>query len=107
VRTDVSEGCIASIFRVEEINPDLRLADNADCHLLACWFLAELISSTLRMEAICSSETSVETQRTTRRYTPEDDTLHNHRCENIKSYSITDLFSSICLKKIKYFTELE
>jgi hypothetical protein len=28
------------------------------------------------MEAICSSETSVETQYTTRRHIPEDDTLH-------------------------------
>jgi hypothetical protein len=36
---------------------------------------AELISSTLKMEAICSSETSIETQRTTRRHIPEDDTL--------------------------------
>jgi hypothetical protein len=40
------------------------------------------------MEAICSSETSVDTQRTTRRNIPEDDTLQNHRCENIKSYTI-------------------
>jgi hypothetical protein len=38
------------------------------------------------MEAICSSETSVDTQRTTRRHIPEDNTLHNHRCENVKSY---------------------
>jgi hypothetical protein len=36
------------------------------------------------MEAICSSETSVDTQRTTRRHIPEDDTLHNHRCGNLK-----------------------
>jgi hypothetical protein len=49
-----------------------------------CWF-AEPISSTLKMEAICSSETSVQTQRTTRRHIPEDYTLHNHRCENLKS----------------------
>jgi hypothetical protein len=28
------------------------------------------------MEVICSSETSVDTQRTTRRYIPEDGTLH-------------------------------
>jgi hypothetical protein len=28
------------------------------------------------MEAICSSETSVDTQRTTRRYVTEDGTLH-------------------------------
>jgi hypothetical protein len=48
--------------------------------------LAEIISSTLKMEAICSSETSVATQQTTRRHIPEDDTLHNHRCENLKSY---------------------
>jgi hypothetical protein len=47
---------------------------------------AELISSTLKMEVICSTETSAETQRTTRRHIPEDDTLHNHRCENLKSY---------------------
>jgi hypothetical protein len=40
------------------------------------------------MEAIYSSETSVATQRTTRRHIPEDDTLHNHRCENLKSYTI-------------------
>jgi hypothetical protein len=38
------------------------------------------------MEAICSSETPVETQQTTRRNIPEDNTLHNHRCENLKSY---------------------
>jgi hypothetical protein len=40
------------------------------------------------MEAICSSEMSVETQRTTRRHIPEDDTLHNHHCENLKSNKV-------------------
>jgi hypothetical protein len=39
------------------------------------------------MDAICFSETSVETWRTTHRRIPEDDTLHNHRCENLKSYN--------------------
>jgi hypothetical protein len=38
--------------------------------------LAEIISSTLKMEAICSSETSVATQQTTLRHILEDDTLH-------------------------------
>jgi hypothetical protein len=38
------------------------------------------------MEAVSSSETSVETQRTTRRHISEDDTLQNHRCKNLKSY---------------------
>jgi hypothetical protein len=37
------------------------------------------------MEEICSSKTSVDTQRNTRRYIPEDGTLHNHHCENLKS----------------------
>jgi hypothetical protein len=35
-------------------------------------------SSTLKMEAICSSEMSGATQWTTRRHIPEDDTLHYH-----------------------------
>jgi hypothetical protein len=38
------------------------------------------------MEAICSSETSVDFQRATRPYIPEDRILHNHRCENLKCY---------------------
>jgi hypothetical protein len=40
----------------------------------------------LEMEETCYSETSVDIQRTTRRYIPEDRTLHNHRCENLNSY---------------------
>jgi hypothetical protein len=38
------------------------------------------------MEAARSSETSEEFQPTTERYIPEDVTLTNHRCENLKSY---------------------
>jgi hypothetical protein len=49
---------------------------------LVCW----TNSSTLKMEAIRSSETSDATQRTTRRHIPENDALHNHRCGNLKSY---------------------
>jgi hypothetical protein len=51
------------------------------------------MSSTLKIEAICSSETSAESQRTTRRHIPEDGTLHNHRCENLKSYSTSCLIN--------------
>jgi hypothetical protein len=42
-------------------------------------------SPAVKMQAICSFQTSVDTQRTTRPYIPEDGTLHNHR-ENLKSY---------------------
>jgi hypothetical protein len=45
------------------------------------------------MEAIRSFEASGATQRTTRRHIPEDDTLHKHRCENLKSYTILTMFS--------------
>jgi hypothetical protein len=54
-------------------------------------------SSTLKMEAICSSETSVDFQRTTRRYTPEDSTLYNNRCENLKSYAFKFVFTWACI----------
>jgi hypothetical protein len=67
---------MSSIFRVEEI-----------FSLLAG--LAEIVSSTPKMETICSSETSVAYQQTTRRHIPEDDTLHNHHCENLKSCTST------------------
>jgi hypothetical protein len=43
-------------------------------------------SSTLQMEALCSYETSVDSERTTRLYIPEERTPHSHRCENLKSY---------------------
>jgi hypothetical protein len=49
-------------------------------------YVEKMFSSTLKMEAIYSSETSVPSQQSTRRHIPEDDTLHNHRCENLKSY---------------------
>jgi hypothetical protein len=43
-----------------------------ECRLLSRWYLPELIFPTLKMEAICSSETSVDTQRTTPCYIPEE-----------------------------------
>jgi hypothetical protein len=54
--------------------------------VLLRWFLPQIIYSTLKMEAVCYSETSVDTQRTTRHYIQENCTFHNHRCENLKPY---------------------
>jgi hypothetical protein len=56
----------------------------SDC----CLFLLVLFLvyfSTLKMEATFSFETSVEFKGTTRRYIPEDSTLHKYRCENLKN----------------------
>jgi hypothetical protein len=54
-----------------DITPCSPLSVNLFLH----WFLAQLTFSILKMEAICSSEKSVDTQRTTRHYIPEDSTL--------------------------------
>jgi hypothetical protein len=88
----VSEEHIASIFRVKKYaeketsvnaaGKQRRFGGTYRLHLQS-----QKISRAGRaMEAVCSSETSVDIQRITRRYIPEDGTLHNHRCENLKSY---------------------
>jgi hypothetical protein len=60
------------------------------------WQAASLNNSTtLKMEAIRSSETSGTTQRITRRHIPEEDTLQNHRCENLKSYKDKQQFKEM------------
>jgi hypothetical protein len=51
-------------------------------------FPSSLILSTLMMEAICSSETSIPI-RTTRRHIPEDGISYSHRRENFKFYIST------------------
>jgi hypothetical protein len=68
VRTDVSDGCIASIIRVEGISE-----------------LGTMLALTH------SSEMSV-LKRATRCYIPEDGILHSHHHETLKSYII-----KICL----------
>jgi hypothetical protein len=45
------------------------------------------------MEAIRSSETSVNS-RSTQRYIPEDDVVHSHCCESLKSYKVLQELSS-------------
>jgi hypothetical protein len=73
VWTDILEECITSIFRVEKSEPPAHAGS----------LLADF--STLKMEVICSSETSVHT-RSTWRHIPEDSILHSHHRENLKSY---------------------
>jgi hypothetical protein len=53
-------------------------------------------SSTLKMEAVCSSETSADFQRTTLNHIPVDKILHNHRCENLKSYTNKEINNFVC-----------
>jgi hypothetical protein len=68
-------------FPIYPENPTSRLLCLPPAFTLvssSAYFLA------LRMEEICSSETSVDFQRNTRSYMPEDSTIHNHRCENLK-----------------------
>jgi hypothetical protein len=59
------------------------------------------VSSTMKIEATCSSETPVEFQRTTRRYYQEDRTLHNHRCgeSHILHCKCSQMCFQTCLHK--------
>jgi hypothetical protein len=78
--TDVLEEHIASIFRVEEMSSE-RIQR-------ASRFLDELISSTLKMEAIYSFETPVDIQQTTQRYIPEDGTLNRRIVARVVFYAV-------------------
>jgi hypothetical protein len=76
VRTDVSEEPSAFIISISS-----QRASVARCgYVPSSPFLG-----TLMMEAISSYETFLHT-RAIRRNIPEDDILHNHRRENLKSY---------------------
>jgi hypothetical protein len=61
----------------------LRLLVTADVTPISPTLVTQVI------EAICSSETLGLT-RATRRNIPEDDILHSHRRENLKSYIIKE-----------------
>jgi hypothetical protein len=55
-------------------------------------------SSILKMEASCPSKTSLDFQQTIWRYVPEDRTLHNHQCENLKFCTNNTIPDCIYLK---------
>jgi hypothetical protein len=52
-------------------------------------------SKTVKMQATCSTETSVAFQRTTWRYIAEDGTHHNHRGESLNSYTIENKHNAL------------
>jgi hypothetical protein len=55
-------------------------------HEAGCVHRLAYSSSTLKMKATYSSQTSVDSEWTTRRYIPVDVTLHNHRGEDLRPY---------------------
>jgi hypothetical protein len=65
---------------------------------LATCFLAELTSSTMKMDAICSSETSVDTQRTTRSHIPENDAPLRDPCLSHLMFYTSGYFQHFILK---------
>jgi hypothetical protein len=83
--TDVLNEHVASIFSIQL----LAKQETGEKALLAtCFHIAFFFGLffVLKIEGTCSFEMSAGFQRTTRRYNPEDRALHNHSCENLKSY---------------------
>jgi hypothetical protein len=75
------QSCCLAVGRYVTIQPPAR----ADSSLVDF--------STLKMEAIRLSKTSVHTRsRSIRRHIPEDGILHSYRRENLKSYNISEIW---------------
>jgi hypothetical protein len=72
-----------------------------------CFMLVSCLAyfSTFNMEATCNPETSVNFQRTMRRYIPEARTLRYRRCENLKSYEVRLLLKYKMNMKLKLRSE--
>jgi hypothetical protein len=91
VRSDVSEELSASIIKVTRIGglgttlPYFVFLRSVHRLLVMAVVPSSLIVVILMMEAESSSETSVLTRATLRNIS-EDDILHSHRRENLKSY---------------------
>jgi hypothetical protein len=86
------KSCILAMLDSIKITSDIFAALHIIFH--SCFILLVLLeeltySSTLKMEATCSSETSVDYQRTTRSYIPEDRTLYLHVVSNLINYIFT------------------
>jgi hypothetical protein len=61
-------------------------------------------SSTLKMMAICSSETSVLTITPQRHYIPEESIIYCYRCDNTKSYIVVLCRRLITLTKQRHIS---
>jgi hypothetical protein len=96
VRTDVSEELSAFFIRVTrigELGTTLAVTSNRrTLRVTASVVPSSPILVTLMKEPLSSSETSVLTRATGRKI-PEDDNLHSHRRENLKSYIVYLSFS--------------
>jgi hypothetical protein len=54
------------------------------CHLLSCWYLGRLIAPWRWMRFV-PPKRLLDFQRSTRRCISQDNTVHSHRCENLRS----------------------
>jgi hypothetical protein len=66
--------------------------------------LCTAYSSTLNMQATCSSEISFAFRQSSRHYIPEDINLHNYRYENLKSYEV---LKKLPVKKLLKFPKVK
>jgi hypothetical protein len=56
------------------------------------------------MEAVGSSETTVNVFKFTRRHIPDDKVLHSYIRENLKSHNINETEQGVCAKKTRIHT---
>jgi hypothetical protein len=72
-------------------------------HFIGSRFLA--YSLTLKVQATCSSM-SINYQQTTQCHTPRERTLHNHHCENLKSYVNQQCYADPPIWKLEFWLSI-
>jgi hypothetical protein len=77
----------------------MRIVEYAICFMMASCLA---YSSILKVVVIFSSEISVDFQWTSRCCAPEDRTVRNDLCENLKFYGVAKSFYSLCTSIIFY-----
>jgi hypothetical protein len=66
----------------------------ASCHQGNVQAMASTNQKVLMMEAVSSSEMSINIHKTTWHYIPEDSHLHTYHCENLKSHTDSLVFNN-------------